>query len=77
MRCTIRGVARLGVVGSAARSDARSEVRDVDLLARFVPMPPTELAHVCFGLLDDLRSIVSMPVCVDCRDTAAPERAPS
>ena len=37
-------------------------MRDVDLLVEFVPMPATELADAYFGLLDDLRSIVAMPV---------------
>ena len=60
--CKAHGVARLDVFGSASRGDARAEVRDVDLLVEFVPMPATDLADAYFGLLDDLRAIVAMPV---------------
>lgn len=60
--CKTHGVARLDVFGSAARGDHGSEARDVDLLVEFVPMPPTELADAYFGLLDELRSIIALPV---------------
>lgn len=60
--CRARRVARLYVFGSAVRGDARPHVSDVDLLVEFAPMPATELAEAYFGLLDDLRSIIAMPV---------------
>lgn len=60
--CKAHGVARLDVFGLASRGDARAEVGDVDLLVEFVPMPATDPADAYFGLLDDLRAIVAMPV---------------
>ena len=60
--CKTHGVARLDVFGSAARSSPRTEGSDVDLLVEFHPMPPSELAAAYFGLLDELRSIVAIPV---------------
>jgi len=47
---------------AAARGDHGSATRDVDLLVEFVPMRPTELADAYFGLLDELRSIIALPV---------------
>jgi uncharacterized protein len=60
--CRAHGVARLDDVGSAARGGGNASVRDVDLLVEFVPMPATALAEASYGLRDDLRTIVAMPV---------------
>lgn len=60
--CRAHGVARLDVFGSAARGGTDATVGDVDLLVEFVPMSAKALAEAYFGLLDDLRTIVAMPV---------------
>jgi len=60
--CARHHVARLHAFGSAGRDDYRSGSSDVDLLVEFEDMHPHELVDAYFGLLDDLRELLSSPV---------------
>ena len=56
--CARFGVVRLDVFGSALRDDFRPGESDVDLLVKFAPMEPRELADAYFGLLYALRDLL-------------------
>lgn len=60
--CSRHGVARLHVFGSALNADFRSDESDLDLLVEFVPMEPYERVDAYFGMLEELRSLLSMKV---------------
>lgn len=60
--CARFGVARLDVFGSALRDDFRLGESDVDLLVEFRPMDPFALVDAYFGLLDELREILTTDV---------------
>lgn len=60
--CARFGVARLDALGSALRDDFRLGESDVDLLVEFRPMDPFALVDAYFGLLDELREILTTDV---------------
>ncbi|MBN1192680.1 MAG: nucleotidyltransferase domain-containing protein [Coriobacteriia bacterium] len=60
--CRRFGVARMFVFGSALRDDFRPGDSDIDLLVEFETMTPHELVEAYFGLLDELRSVLEVPV---------------
>lgn len=60
--CARFGVARLDAFGSAPRDDFRLGESDVDLLVEFRPMDPFALVDAYFGLLDELREILTTDV---------------
>ncbi|MDD5559958.1 nucleotidyltransferase domain-containing protein [Candidatus Methylomirabilis sp.] len=60
--CARFGVARLDAFGSALRDDFRLGESDVDLLVEFRPMDPFALVDAYFGLLDELREILTTDV---------------
>ena len=66
--CTQHRVARLDVFGSATRPDFRAGDSDLDLLVDFKAMPPTELVDAYYGLLEDLRAILGVPIDLVMRD---------
>ena len=66
--CTTHRVARLDVFGSATRSDYRTGESDLDLLVAFQSMPPRELADAYYGLLEDLRTVLGVPIDLVMRD---------
>lgn len=66
--CATHRVARLDVFGSATRSDYRTGESDLDLLVEFQAMPPTELADAYYGLLEDLRTVLGVPIDLVMRD---------
>lgn len=55
-------VARLEVFGSVLGDDFKPGESDVDLLVKFMPMAPRELADAYFGLLDALRELLAQEV---------------
>jgi predicted nucleotidyltransferase len=56
--CQRFGVSWMNVFGSALRDDFRPGDSDIDLLVEFSPMSSYQLVDACFGLLDELRSIL-------------------
>jgi len=60
--CIRHGVARMYIFGSMLRDDYRPEESDIDLLVEFGSMTPFELVDAYFGLLDELREILGVPV---------------
>lgn len=60
--CARFGVARLDAFGSALRDDFRLGESDVDLLVEFRPMDPFALVDAYFGLLDELRELLTTDV---------------
>jgi len=60
--CETVGVQRLYLFGSAARESALSEVRDLDFLVEFEPMPPAEYARNYFQLIERLEDLFHAPV---------------
>lgn len=60
--CARFGVARLDAFGSALRDDFRLGESDVDLLVEFRPMDPFALVDAYFGLLNELREILTTDV---------------
>ena len=67
--CARFGVARLDAFGSALRDDFRLGESDVDLLVEFRPMDPFALVDAYFGLLDELREILTTDVDLVMSDT--------
>jgi uncharacterized protein len=60
--CRSLGVEMLFLFGSASRGSRLSEVRDLDFLVRFRPMPPVEYARCYFDLIEKLEDMFHMPV---------------
>jgi len=60
--CVRFGVVRLDVFGSVLRDDFRPGESDVDLLVEFAPMDPHGLVDAYWGLLDDLRAVLSVEI---------------
>lgn len=60
--CSRHGVARLEAFGSALRDDFEPGESDVDLLVELGPMEAYARVDAYFGLLDDLRAILGVPV---------------
>jgi predicted nucleotidyltransferase len=60
--CSRYGVARLYAFGSALGGDFRPDESDLDLLVEFVPMEPNARVDAYFGLLDDLRALLSRQI---------------
>jgi predicted nucleotidyltransferase len=60
--CERHRVRRLSVFGSALRDSFDGNHSDVDLLVEFAPMPPRERAEHYFGLEEDLRALLQVPV---------------
>jgi predicted nucleotidyltransferase len=60
--CEALGVERLDLFGSAARESALAEVRDLDFLVEFKPMPPVEYAQNYFLLIERLEELFHSPI---------------
>lgn len=60
--CERYRVRRLEVFGSAARGLFDPQTSDVDFLVEFFPMTPGESAEAYFGLLEDLQTLLQVPV---------------
>jgi predicted nucleotidyltransferase len=55
--CRRTGVLRLGLFGSAARSDFDGARSDLDFIVEFEPLEPARLADAYFVLQDGLESL--------------------
>ena len=55
--CERYRVERLALFGSALREDFDSGSSDLDFVAEFEPMSPSEQPEVYFGLLEDLENL--------------------
>lgn len=60
--CRAHGVKRLFIFGSATRGRTLAEVRDLDFLVEFKPMPPVDYAHNYFRLMEQLEQLFQAPV---------------
>lgn len=60
--CEALGVERLYLFGSATQESTLAEVRDLDFLVRFKPMPPVEYAQNYFRLMEELEKLFQAPV---------------
>jgi hypothetical protein len=60
--CRDLGVERLFVFGSATQGLTLADVRDLDFLVQFKPMPPTQYAHNYFLLAERLRELFQAPI---------------
>ncbi len=60
--CRDLGVERLFVFGSATRGLTLADVRDLDFLVQFKPMPPVQYAHNYFRLAEQLQELFQMPI---------------
>ncbi len=57
--CRHHGVVRLDAFGSALRDDFKPDESDLDLLVEFGPMEPYARVDAYFGLLNELRALLS------------------
>ncbi len=55
--CEALGVERLYLFGSATQESTLAEVRDLDFLVQFKPMPPVEYAQNYFRLMEELEEL--------------------
>ena len=60
--CEALGVEQLYLFGSAAQESTLAEVRDLDFLVQFKPMPPAEYAQNYFLLLERLEELFNSPI---------------
>ncbi len=60
--CEALGVERLYLFGSATQESTLAEVRDLDFLVQFKPMPPVEYAQNYFRLMEELEELFQAPV---------------
>jgi uncharacterized protein len=60
--CRSLGVKMLFLFGSASRNGRLSDVRDLDFLVRFKPMPPVEYARCYFELIEKLEDMFHTPI---------------
>jgi uncharacterized protein len=60
--CTIRGVRRLALFGSAATDSFDRFSSDLDLIVEFKPMSPVQHADNYFGLMEDLQRLFGAPI---------------
>jgi hypothetical protein len=60
--CRKHRVARLEVFGSATAGHFDAVASDLDFLAEFEPMSPTEHSDAYFGLQEDLEALFGRPV---------------
>jgi len=60
--CEALGVERLYLFGSATQESTLAEVRDLDFLVQFKPMPPVEYAQNYFRLMEELEKLFQAPV---------------
>ena len=60
--CEALGVERLYLFGSATQESTLAEVRDLDFLVQFKPMPPVEYAQNYFRLMEELAELFQAPV---------------
>jgi len=56
------GVERLFVFGSATHGSTLADVRDLDFLVQFKPMPPVQHAHNYFRLAEQLEELFQAPI---------------
>ena len=60
--CEAFRVEQLHLFGSAAQESTLAEVRDLDFLVQFKPMPPAEYAQNYFLLLERLEKLFNSPI---------------
>ena len=60
--CETLGVEQLYLFGSAAHESTLAEVRDLDFLVQFKPMPPVEYAQNYFLLIERLEKFFHFPI---------------
>ena len=60
--CEALGVERLYLFGSATQESRLAEVRDLDFLVEFKPLPPVEYAQKYFLLMERLEELFHSPV---------------
>ena len=60
--CRLLGVEMLFLFGSASHGGKLSEVRDLDFLVRFRPMPPVEYVRCYFELMQKLEDMFHTPI---------------
>ncbi|HUS85441.1 MAG TPA: nucleotidyltransferase domain-containing protein [Anaerolineales bacterium] len=60
--CRNMGVERLFVFGSATHGSTLADVRDLDFLVQFKPMPPVQHAHNYFRLAEQLEELFQAPI---------------
>ena len=60
--CRDLDVEGLFLFGSATQGETLSDVKDLDFLVRFRPMPPVECAHNYFRLAEQLEVLFKAPV---------------
>lgn len=60
--CRTHGVKRLFLFGSAAQRSTLAEVRDLDFMVQFKPMPPVEYAQNYFHFMEQLEQLFQTPV---------------
>ena len=60
--CRRHEVRRLHVYGSVARPQPGETPNDIDLLVEFAPMPPSKHADCYFSLLENLESLLPLPI---------------
>ena len=60
--CCDLGVERLFAFGSATYGSTLADVRDLDFLVQFKPMPPVQYAHNYFRLSEQLEKLFQAPI---------------
>lgn len=60
--CEALGVEHLHVFGSATRESTLADVRDLDFLVQFKPMPPVQYARNYFLLIEKLEELFHSPI---------------
>lgn len=60
--CRLYHVRRLELFGSAARSQGKTEIGDLDFLVDFANLDETGHAKAYFGLLESLQNLFDKPV---------------
>ena len=60
--CEALGVERMFLFGSATQESTLAEVRDLDFIVQFKPMPPVEYAQNYFRLMEELEELFHSPI---------------
>jgi predicted nucleotidyltransferase len=60
--CVKHGVRRLALFGSSTGAQFDPATSDVDVLVEFQPMPPAQHADHYFGLMEDLHTLLGIPI---------------